>query len=114
MGQDKDVDSDMVSVLESSTGTTRKRMGGNTTVSVPAAAVVGGATCSSRSVSPADSADTNMTDEQMDAIIEKLPHWVDQLGGIRNLVLGRRVLVRCWWCARLDKLPLRLHAASCV
>jgi hypothetical protein len=33
-----------------------------------------------------------MSDEQMDAIIEKLPHWVDQLGGIRNLVLGRRVL----------------------
>lgn len=29
-----------------------------------------------------------MSDAQIDAIITKLPHWVDQLGGIRNLVIG--------------------------
>jgi hypothetical protein len=34
-----------------------------------------------------------MSDEQMDAIIEKLPYWVDQLGGIRNLVLGGLLLL---------------------
>lgn len=107
MGPGEDVDTDMVSVLESSTGTTRKRMGGNPPV--PAAAV-GGASSSSRSVSPADSADTNMSDEQMDAIIEKLPHWVDQLGGIRNLVLGRRVLVL--EVCQTGQAARRLHAAS--
>lgn len=39
----------------------------------------------SRSTSPAES---DMSDAQIDAIITKLPHWVDQLGGIRNLVIG--------------------------
>lgn len=90
MGPDKDVKTDMVTVLESSTGTTRKRTGGHNTA-VPATAVaVDGPSDSSRSVSPADSADKHMSDEEMDAIIKQLPYWVDQLGGIRNLVLGRR------------------------
>lgn len=86
--QDKDVNADMVTVLEpmQNGGTARKRIG------APATDGTSGASCS-RSLSPTDSADTNMSDEQMDAIIEKLPHWIDQLGGIRNLVMGGLLLL---------------------
>jgi hypothetical protein len=85
--QDKNADTDTVSVLEPmhNGGTARKRLG------APAADGTSSASCS-RSMSPTDSTDTHMSDEQMDAIIDKLPYWVDQLGGIRNLVLGGLLL----------------------
>lgn len=50
----------------------------------------------SRTPSPTDS--DYKSDEEIEAIIAKLPYWVDQLGGIRNLVIGGSVswLVSEW------------------
>lgn len=106
MGHEKDPAEDFSAVLEPSqtAGTARKRLG-----TAPAAGTAG--SCS-RSTSPADtsvSADTYMSDEQMDSIIEKLPHWVDQLGGIRNLVIGGWVGLLMVWALCSTAAAWELH-----
>jgi hypothetical protein len=59
--------------------------------------------------SPTDS--DYKSEEEIDSIISKLPHWVDQLGGIRNLVIGGLVLE--WYSLQERGCQPAWRCASC-
>jgi len=60
------------------TDTARRRPVGG-----PSAAGASSSASTSRSTSP-----DSLTSEEIEATIAKLPSWIDQLGGIRSLIIG--------------------------
>lgn len=66
------------SFIMAATDTARRRPGGS-----PGAAGASSSASTSRSTSP-----ESLTSEEIEATIAKLPSWIDQLGGIRSLIIG--------------------------